>query len=402
MVKPFSLARVPRVIFGTGTLEELPDLAAGYGRRILLVTGAKSFAESPRADRLREQLIKRGTDICHFPVAGEPSPSLIDEAASRMKGSGISLVTGIGGGSVMDAGKAISAMLTVDGSVTDYLEVVGSREHPGSKVPFIAVPTTSGTGSEATRNAVISQVGKGGFKRSLRHDNFVPDIALIDPDLTMSCSPEITAAAGMDCFTQLAEAYLSTKANGFTDALAMQGMEAISRSLVRSFTDGDDINARSDMSFAALMSGMCLANAGLGAVHGLAGTIGALHQMPHGVVCGTLMARANELNIRELRRLEQSGPARADSSGDGIYAALAKYATLGRIFADTAGKNDDWYIDFFIDYLHAVTSRLRMPRLGSLGLEKENIPEIVTQSDVKNNPVKLSVDHLTEIVVGRL
>jgi alcohol dehydrogenase class IV len=377
-------------------------MAAGYGRSILLVTGARSFASSPQAALLLEQLTTRGVEIHHAKIAGEPSPAVVDETVSLLKGAGISLVAGIGGGSVMDAGKAISAMLTADGSVTDYLEVVGSREHPGTKVPFIAVPTTSGTGSEATKNAVISQVGKDGFKRSLRHDNFVPDVALIDPELTMSCTPEITAAAGMDCFTQLAEAYLSTKANDLTDALALQGMEAIKRSLVRAFTDGDDINARSDMSYAALMSGICLANAGLGAVHGLAGTIGALYNIPHGAVCGTLMAAANKLNVTELRRISQSGSAAGEYRAPGIAASLGKYATLGRIFADATGKSDSYYIDFFIDYLDAVTYLLRLPRLRSFGLEKGNIPGIVTQSDVKNNPVKFSGDQMAEIISCRL
>lgn len=402
MVKPFSLAKVPQVIFRTGSFGDLPDLAVGYGRKILLVTGAKSFAASQYAVRLHEQLNVRGVQIYQVTVTGEPSPALIDEAVSCLKGSEISLVSGIGGGSVMDAGKAISAMLTVDGSVTDYLEVVGSRTHSGTKVPFIAIPTTSGTGSEATKNAVISQVGKDGFKRSLRHDNFVPDLALIDPELTLNCPPEITAAAGMDCFTQLAEAYLSTKANAFTDALALQGMEAIKRSLVRSFSDGEDLKARSDMSFAALMSGICLANAGLGAVHGMAGTIGALHEIPHGIVCGTLMAAANKSNVRELRRLSQEGSASGKYPGPGIFTFLGKYAILGRIFADTSGKNDNWYIDFFIDYLHAVSYRLGMPGLGGFGIGKDDIPEIVSQSDVKNNPVKLSDDDLAEIIIGRL
>ncbi|MCU0457917.1 MAG: iron-containing alcohol dehydrogenase [Bacteroidales bacterium] len=402
MVKSFRLARMPHIIFRAGAVRDLPDQAVGYGGRILLVTGVRSFTESPQALRLREQLAALGVEMHQVTVTGEPSPVTVDEAVSNLKGAGITLVAGIGGGSVMDAGKAISAMLTVGGSVTDYLEVVGSREHPGTKVPFIAVPTTSGTGSEATKNAVISQVGKGGFKRSLRHDNFVPDVALIDPELTLNCPPDITAAAGMDCFTQLAEAYLSTKSNEFTDALALQGMEAIKRSLVRSYTDGDDINARSDMSFAALMSGICLANAGLGAVHGLAGTIGALHEIPHGAVCGTLMAAANKINVRELRRLSQAGSEAVKNTGPEISASLEKYATLGRLFADAARKNNDWYIDFFIDFLFALTYRLSLPRLGTFGLEKDNIADIVSQSDVKNNPVNLSFDQRAEIIFGRL
>jgi alcohol dehydrogenase class IV len=327
---------------------------------------------------------------------------VIDEAVGRLKGAGILLVVGIGGGSVMDAGKAISAMLTVDGSVTDFLEVVGSRGHPGTKVPFIAVPTTSGTGSEATKNAVISQVGKDGFKRSLRHDNFVPDLAIIDPELTLDCPPEITAAAGMDCFTQLTEAYLSDKAGAMTDALALDGLKAVSRSLLKSYTDGDDIKARSDMSYAALMSGICLANAGLGAVHGLAGTIGALFNIPHGAVCGTLMAAANDMNVRELYNTVRHGSATGKIEVTSASSALGKYATLGRIFADATGKSDSYYIGFFIDYLHAITYRLNLPRMGSYGLVHGDLEAISSQSDVKNNPVRLSSSQLLEILAQRL
>ena len=377
-------------------------MTEGYGKNIVMVTGSRSFASSRRADRLLEQLRVRGIKINQVTVAGEPSPGLVDEAVSRLKGARISLVVSIGGGSVMDAGKAISAMMTTDGSVTDYLEVVGSREHPGTKVPFIAVPTTSGTGSEATKNAVISQVGKEGFKRSLRHDNFVPDLVIIDPELTLECPPDITAAAGMDCFTQLTEAYLSDKGSPMTDALAIEGLKAVSRSLLRSYTNGDDIEARSDMSFAALMSGICLANAGLGAVHGLAGTIGAMFNIPHGVVCGTLMAPANEVNVRELRRLSKSGAVTGRYSAAIASAALEKYAILGRIFADATGKNDSYYIDFLTDSLSALSYRLGMPKLSRYGLEHDDLAAICSQSDVKNNPVSLSEEQMLEILMNRI
>ena len=402
MVNPFRLARIPQVLFRTGAINDLSAIAAGYGNSLALVTGARSFAASRYSEHLLDQLTARGINIHHVTVAGEPSPAMIDEAVARLKGRPVSLVVGIGGGSVMDAGKAISAMLTADGSVTDYLEVVGNREHPGTKVPFIAVPTTSGTGSEATKNAVISQVGKEGFKRSLRHDNFVPDLAIVDPELTLECPPEITAAAGMDCFTQLTEAYLSNKASPMTDALALDGLKAVSRSLIRSYTNGDDIKARSDMSYAALMSGICLANAGLGAVHGLAGTIGALFNIPHGAVCGTLMAAANTSNIKELRKLSQHGSAAGEPSGKLTYTALGKYAILGRIFADATGKSDNYYIDFFIDYLNAVSSRLGMPKLSSFGLVRDDLETIGAESDVKNNPVRLTDSQLVEILEQRL
>jgi alcohol dehydrogenase class IV len=402
VVKPFRLARIPQILFRSGAINDLPAIAAGYGNNLVIVTGARSFAASLKFEILRDKLKAPGVRVSHISVEGEPSPAVIDEAVSRLKGAGISLVVGIGGGSVMDAGKAISAMLTVDGSVTDFLEVVGSREHPGTKVPFIAVPTTSGTGSEATKNAVISQVGKEGFKRSLRHDNFVPDLAIIDPELTLDCPPEITAAAGMDCFTQLTEAYLSDKAGAMTDALALDGLKAVSRSLLKSYTDGDDIKARSDMSYAALMSGICLANAGLGAVHGLAGTIGALFSIPHGAVCGTLMAAANDMNVRELYNTVRHGSATGKIEVTSASSALGKYATLGRIFADATGKSDSYYIDFFIDYLHAITYRLNLPRLGSYGLVHGDLEAISSQSDVKNNPVRLSSSQLLEILEQRL
>ncbi len=401
-MKPFRLARIPQVLFRSGAISDLPAMTEGYGKNIVMVTGSRSFASSRRADRLLEQLRVRGIKINQVTVAGEPSPGLVDEAVSRLKGARISLVVSIGGGSVMDAGKAISAMMTTDGSVTDYLEVVGSREHPGTKVPFIAVPTTSGTGSEATKNAVISQVGKEGFKRSLRHDNFVPDLVIIDPELTLECPPDITAAAGMDCFTQLTEAYLSDKGSPMTDALAIEGLKAVSRSLLRSYTNGDDIEARSDMSFAALMSGICLANAGLGAVHGLAGTIGAMFNIPHGVVCGTLMAPANEVNVRELRRLSKSGAVTGRYSAAIASAALEKYAILGRIFADATGKNDSYYIDFLTDSLSALSYRLGMPKLSRYGLEHDDLAAICSQSDVKNNPVSLSEEQMLEILMNRI
>lgn len=402
MVKQFRLARIPQIVFRSGAINDIPAIAAGYGKNLAIVTGARSFAGSPKYEILLKQLTALGVRISHISVAGEPSPAMIDEAVNRLKGAGISLVAGIGGGSVMDAGKAISAMLTVDGSVTDYLEIVGTREHPGTKVPFIAVPTTSGTGSEATKNAVISQVGKDGFKRSLRHDNFVPDLAIIDPELTLDCPPEITASAGMDCFTQLTEAYLSDKAGAMTDALALDGLKAVNRSLMKSYTNGDDIKARSDMSYAALMSGICLANAGLGAVHGLAGTTGALFNIPHGTVCGTLMAVANDMNVRELHKTVRHGSATGGIAITSANSALGKYSTLGRIFADATGKNDSYYIDFFIEYLHAVTYRLNLPRLGSYGLVHGDLETISTQSDVKNNPVRLSSTQLLEILEQRL
>jgi len=274
-------------------------------------------------------------------------------------------------------------------SVAEFLEGVGNKEHPGTKLPFIAVPTTSGTGSEATKNAVISKVGKDGFKRSLRHDNFVPDIALVDPELTISCPKDITAASGMDCLTQLVEAYLSDKAGPYTDVLALEGIKAVKASLRRCYIDGSDIETRSGMSFAALTSGICLANAGLGAVHGFASSIGGLYNIPHGIICGTLMGAANDVNIRELRKSK-------NSSG-----ALKKYAILGEIFVEAEGKSADYYIDGFLQYLHEISSELNLPGLKAAGIEEADLMKICSETDCKNNPVKLNTDHLLEILKRR-
>ncbi len=405
MVKPFKFSRLPLIHFGSGRINELPRMVSDYGKSVLLVTGARSFFDSRRAGRLLDMFASDSIAFQHVAVRNEPSPETVDETVLKFSGTEIDVVVSIGGGSVIDAGKAISAMLQTPGSIKEYLEVIGNREHPGTKVPFIAVPTTSGTGSEATKNAVISSIGKEGFKRSLRHDNLVPDIALVDPELTLDCPPEITAAAGMDCFTQLTEAYLSTKSNEYSDALALEGIRAIKRSLFRSFTHGDDIEARSDMSFAALTSGICLANAGLGAVHGLAGTVGALYDIPHGVVCGTLMAVANEMTVRELRKIS------------GTHPALKKYAVLGRLFSAGKGETDvywngksdgykghgdDYYVDSFIGCLEEITQRLDMPGLGAYGVRPGDLAMVSSQSDVKNNPAGLSTDILSEILARRL
>ncbi len=333
----------------------------------------------------------RGVTIHRVTVDREPSPELIDETVRNFMGNEPGAVVSIGGGSVIDAGKAISAML---GTRRLSKGVPGSGREIGiiPERKYLSLQCLRHQAQEVRRQKTqLSQrLGKDGFKRSLRHDSLVPDIALIDPALTINCPKDITAAAGMDCFTQLTEAYLSTKSNEYTDALALEGIRAINRSLLRSYTHGDDINARSDMSFAALTSGICLANAGLGAVHGLAGTIGALYNVPHGVVCGTLMSAANELNVRELRK----------RGGD--EAALVKYAVLGRIFADATGKSDSYYVDFFLDYLSAVTYRLDLPKLSKYGITPDDLPVISGQSDAKNNPVKLSGEQLTEILMNRL
>ena len=388
-MKPFQFARVPKIIFGNGMISELPRYVQMYGDNIALVTGKSSFMNSIHAERLLDVLKGRNIGYKLISIPGEPSPADIDNSVKLLNAENIGLVVGIGGGSVLDAGKAISAMMHKTESVERFLEGVGELEHPGTKLPYIAIPTTSGTGSEATKNAVISKIGTNGYKKSLRHDNLVPDIALIDPELTFDCPPEITAASGMDCFTQLTEAYLSDKSNEYTDALALEGVKAIKLSLKRCCSDGHNIDARTGMSFAALTSGICLANAGLGVVHGFASSVGGMYNIPHGLVCGTLMAKSNEINVRELRK-------RHTNPG-----ALKKYAFLGQLLLDEKGKNDDYYIDGFIGYLHKLTFELGLPGLKKCGIGEDDINAICAITENKNNPVKLSSEDLHEIISDR-
>jgi alcohol dehydrogenase class IV len=389
MIRSFRFARTPAIIFGQGKLSELKDIARAFGNRMALVTGSRSFLSSDRAAALLNELELSKIAVRTVNISGEPSPEMIDEAVSILKEHDADIVVAIGGGSVLDAGKAVSAMLKVTGSVADFLEDVGKLEHPGIKVPFIAIPTTSGTGSEATKNAVISRVGKDGFKKSLRHDNIVPDFALVDPELTIRCPADITAASGMDCFTQLTEAFLSTKSCEYTDALSLEGIKAVMDCLERSYSNGEDIDARSGMSFAALTSGICLANAGLGVVHGFASSIGGLYNIPHGLICGTLMAVSNDVNIR---RLQKDGSDRA---------ALGKYAVLGRLSSSRSDMTDDYYTQSFIEYLYDLTGRLGLPGLASAGIRKDDLIEICRSTGIKNNPAVLDTDDLMEIVTRR-
>jgi alcohol dehydrogenase class IV len=390
MVRPFQFSRIPKIHFKNGIISDLPRIIKLYGKKIVLVTGKNSFIGSDSAEKLLNDFEDEDIKYDLIVIPGEPSPEQIDEAVKKFFHEDIKLVVGVGGGSALDAGKAISAMLHRTESVKEYLEGVGNKEHPGSKVPFIAVPTTSGTGSEATKNAVISKVGKDGFKRSIRHDNFVPDIALIDPELTLTCPAGVTIASGMDCFTQLTEAYLSITASEYSDALAFEGIKAVKDSLLKCCSDGEDIEARTGMSFAALTSGICIANAGIGVIHGFSMSLGGRYYIPHGLVCGTLMAVSNEISVRELRRKSVNPE------------ALNKYASLGRLFLDDKDKTDDFYIDGFIDYLHHITNDFQMPGLKEFGIEEKDIQLICSTTENRNNPVKLDVEDLMEILYRRL
>ncbi|MFB6341536.1 iron-containing alcohol dehydrogenase [Saccharicrinis sp. FJH62] len=387
MIDPFVFAKLPQILFGPGKLTELKKVIVPFGSNILFITGGKSFHASKQYAGLIAPILKSNSAYLE-PISGEPSPAMIDAITEAYTDKDINVVVAIGGGSVMDAGKAISAMLAVNGKITDYLEGVGHLNPNGKKIPFIAVPTTSGTGSETTKNAVISQIGKDGFKKSLRHDNYVPDVAIIDPELILSCPPNVTAASGMDAFTQLLEAYLSPTCDEMTSSLILSGLKAIKRSLVAVFTEGENLKARTDMAYAAMISGIALANAGLGTIHGFASPIGAYFDIPHGVVCGTLMAANNKFTVAGLR---------AENKQD----ALKKYLTVSNIFLDSNAPTDK-KIDLFIEQLYAITEQLRIPTLGEFGITTNDIEKIVSGSGNKNNPVKFDAESMASILKERL
>lgn len=389
MVSSFQFAPTPFLIFGTGKRAELPKLIKGFGQGALVITGAESFRKSAIGNKLMTDL-DRAVEFCEFAtVSGEPTPQMVDAIVSEYRGSAIDVVVAIGGGSVLDAGKAVSAMLTKTNSVENYLEGVGTQKPDGAKVPFIALPTTAGTGSETTKNAVISKIGEQGYKKSLRHDNYIPNIAIVDPELTLSCTREITAASGTDALTQLLEAYVSTKSSSFADSLAIDGLRCALRSLVKAWQNGNDLEARSDMAYAAMVSGIALANSGLGTVHGFASSIGGLYPIPHGVVCGTLMAECVAVNLSLLLE-NRNNP------------AFIKYANVGRMISDKTNQSDAYYCDLLVDTLRQWIELMQLPRLSSFGVRREDFSRIIENTDNKNNPVDLNKSDLLKILESRI
>jgi alcohol dehydrogenase class IV len=391
----FSIARFPRIEFGAGTFDKLPPIAARYGKRALLVTGAASLQASPRWEPLQQGLRQAGIHWEHTAVSGEPSPGLVDAAVNRFRELRAEVVIAIGGGSVLDAGKAIAGLLRTGDSVMDYLEGVGpEKPYTGPAVPFIAVPTTAGTGSEATKNAVLSSQGEHGFKKSFRDERLVPEYAVVDPDLLSTCPPAQIAANGMDALTQLMESYVSTRANPLTDALAMDGIRAARDSLLPFHENpATTAEARAGMAYAALLSGITLAQTGLGSVHGLASPLGAFFPIPHGVVCGTLVAAATRVNIEALRTREPQNP------------ALEKYARLAALLCETPFSDPRKAHDALIEHLDARVRELNIPRLGHYGVTAADFARVVANSrgsSMKTNPIVLTDGEVAAVLHQRL
>lgn len=383
----FKMSSTPQIVFGVNKIKLLPQIVAEFGHKALVVTGKSSFLKTFIAIDLFQDLdyLKIETKIVH--VSEEPTPELIDNTVQQFRKWKPDVVLAVGGGSVIDAGKAISAMLNEEGSIKLYLEGIGTKLPSGKKTPLIAIPTTAGTGSEATKNAVITQPGVLGFKKSLRHDNYIPNIALVDPQLTAGCPSAITAASGMDAFTQLMESYLSTNANPMTDALALDGIKRIIQSIEKAYTNGSDLAARTDMSYAALISGITLANAGLGLVHGYAQPLGSLFKIPHGVVCGTLMAATNRLTVQRLREKEQSE-------------ALDKYYTIAQFITTNTNKTEA--IDELLNFLDRLTHKFKLPLLSDFGVTPTDFDTIISKTGLKYHPIDLDDSDLALILEKRI
>jgi alcohol dehydrogenase class IV len=393
----FSSARLPRLLFGSGSfIASLESVLHGAGiRRLAIFTGRGSFLRSPSYDELITLLERLGIEFESFRIPGEPSPELVDDAASSLRGRPPDAVLAVGGGSVIDAGKAVAAMVPTEGSVEEFLEGVGTRGPDGRKVFMIACPTTAGTGSEATKNAVISRTGPGGFKKSLRHDNYVPDVAILDPELALTCPPSVTAASGLDAVTQLLEAFVSTGANPLTDALAVSGLAYAGGSFLRAVERGDDLDAREGMAYAAYLSGVCLANAGLGVVHGVASPAGALRDIPHGVVCGTLLAGSVALTAAKI----------GAGAGAGTHSenqTARKYAEAARLLSGEDRGTDAANIELLVETLERWTERSGIPRLGSFGLTEQDARAIAALTSAKNHPITLTVDEIADLILSRL
>jgi alcohol dehydrogenase class IV len=382
----FEFATATRIIFGPGTLSEIGPIAATMSHRALVVTGRTVARAAPLLDVLSAE----GVEAIIYSVAGEPTVEIARQGTQRARDADCDLVIGFGGGSAIDAGKAIAALLTNGGDPLDYLEVIGSgKPITQSSAPCIAIPTTAGTGAEVTRNAVLASPDHR-VKVSLRSPLMLPRLALVDPELTYTLPPPVTASTGLDALTQVIEPYVSNRANPMTDALCRQGMQRAARSLRRVYEHGDDAAAREDMAIASLFGGLALANAGLGAVHGFAGPVGGMFHAPHGVICGRLLPHAVAVNVRALQARDPGST------------ALRRYDQV----AQTLTGRLDATADDGVAWVQELGDVLQVPSLSSLGVKEADFPALIENtsraSSMNGNPIRLTPDELQEILARAL
>ena len=382
----FEFATAARIIFGAGSISQLAQLAGDKGQHALMVTGSQPSRVGDCIQSLRDASLRHTL----YPVAGEPAIDVVNQAKATALSAGCDLVIGIGGGSVLDSGKAIAALIPNEGEALDYLEVIGKgqtlRQAP---IPFIAVPTTAGTGAEVTKNAVLTSP-QHRQKVSLRDNRMLADIALLDPMLTGSMPPSVTASTGMDALTQVLEPYVSCFANPLADAFCIQGLRRVGRSLRRVYAVPDDAAARADMAFASLMGGLALANAKLGAVHGFAGVLGGMYAAPHGAVCAALLPHVIKANIRALQQRQPHHP------------TLERFDDIARLILGDPSANASAALDWIDETSHL----FGIPKLGSYGVQATDFDAIVEKSSasssMKGNPLQLNADELKAILAAAL
>ena len=378
-INAFNITGLPKIYFGAGIISELPKIISSYGSNALIFVGGESLKKSGRLKMLILQLNQAQIKYKVIAVWDEPATEAIDAFASQFRKTPVDVVVSIGGGSVIDFGKSVSAMLAEDGTVYDYLEGVGA------KVPFIAVPTTAGTGSEATKNAVVCD-RKEGYKKSLRHDAYMPDVALVDPELTLTLPRHITIACGLDAVSQLIESYTSTKADTSLDVLALKALSGASESLLPlALGQSNDIFLREKMSYAALVSGITLSRSGLGAVHGIAGPMGGLIPVPHGIACGKLLFPVMSFVIKKI--IDEKN-----------IAAQKRFADIGKIFTGDGDGDDIFYCKQFLEVLSKWTRTLKLPQLSRFGMTAAYMGKTIALADSKNSPAILSKEEIKVVL----
>ncbi len=379
----FEFSAPPRIVFGVGTRQKAGRLAREWGRRALVVTGR----DEERAHFLLALLEAEGVVGTFFRIGSEPTTDIVRAGVRQAIDMGADLVVGIGGGSPLDSAKAIAALVANGGHPLDYMEVIG-KGLPLTKpsLPMLAIPTTAGTGSEVTRNAVLASP-EHGVKASLRSLSMIPRVALVDPELTLDLPPAITASTGLDALTQLIEPLTCNRANPLVDALCREGIFRVARSLKKAWAQGQDVAAREDMCLASLYGGLALANAGLGVVHGFAGVVGGLFKAAHGAVCAALLPNAMAVNRAALQQRQPQSP------------ALARYDEVARIVTGRAQA----CAEEGVEWVKALTVALGVPSLGACGVEPQHIPLLVERAAVASgtqaNPIALTRDELAEILL---
>ncbi len=387
----FEFLSLPQIFFGRKQISKISSITKEYGQKALIVASDSVWKNNEIKSIFETELTAKDFSKTVFLSKGEPTTKSVDQGVERARTEKVEVVIAIGGGSALDLGKAIAGLVPNTGFAKDYMEVIGKGatiiEQP---LPLIAIPTTAGTGTEVTKNAVIlSREDK--LKASIRSPLLIPKVAIIDPELMVSLPKEITASCGLDALTQLIEAFTSNKSQPITDSLAILGIQKATESLIRAFDEGNDLDAREDMAFASLLSGICLANAGLGAVHGLAGPIGGMFDATHGIVCGALLAPTIEQNI--LKLLSQVP----------FSHKLSKYVRLGEIVSEHPFETMREAVTNIIGYTRNITKILEIPKLAEFGISQSDFESIITKakksSSMRYNPVELSDEQLTKILL---